>query len=116
MPTNVCGQLQIFTHRSVNVSDEEMIASEPSTSKTEPSLKNKRQSKKEDMKLNWNKNASFQKSLETINNIKLCELFPELTNLSPAEISHKFLPIEYLAYLSGMTNLYGNAKKEKILM
>lgn len=67
------------------------------------------------MKPNWNKNASFNKSFETISNMKLCKSFSELTNLSPIENFHKFLLIEYLAHLSGMVKLYV-VQKRKILM
>lgn len=43
--------------------------------------------------------------------MKLCELFPELANLSPAGTFHKFLPIEYLAHLSEMTEPYAVVKR-----
>lgn len=39
MPADVCRQSEVFTHTSVDVSDEETIASVPSTLKIEPSLK-----------------------------------------------------------------------------
>lgn len=106
-PADVCGQVEIFTHRSPNVSDDEAIASIPSTSQAEPSLKRKR--KLPDNKIikpSWNKNSSFKKSLDTINTKKLCESFTELTNLSPAEIFHKILSMEYLPHLSKMPVFY----------
>ena len=57
--------------------------------------------KKESLKLRWNKNSSFQKTLDIVRNKYLSKPFPELIIFSPTEIFHNFLSMDYyLVHLS----------------
>ncbi|GFQ89336.1 piggyBac transposable element-derived protein 2 [Trichonephila clavata] len=75
-------------------------------------LKRKLKSNERNAELCWRKKINFNKILKTNSTENICEKFPELITLSPIEIFHKFIPIEYLLHLANMTGLYAMQKGE----
>lgn len=113
LPADVCGRIEVSTIIDDNkISDEGAFDPElPSTSKG-PSLKRRRKSKEENIQHRCGKDTKFKNILKTESIENICEIFPELCSLSPAEIFHKFIPVEYLLHLANMAALYALQKGE----
>ena len=90
----MCGQIEIFTNKSPDVSDEELDTPSTSKGKSKSSVK-KKAAKKFRKQPNWKKCSKFQKNLNTLPIDNIIEKFPELNNLTPTEIFYNFLPSEY---------------------
>ena len=114
LPGDVCGRIEISGKNDDNeISLEDAFDPEKaSTSHEQKSLKRKLKSKEKYVQHRWRKNTSFENILETKNIENISEMFPELVTLSPIEIFHKFITIEYLQHLSTMTARYALQKGE----